>query len=147
MAMSLLVRCVAFSALLATTIAAIAAADGVRRVAAGQRAIERGHYLIEIAGCNDCHAAGSTPTAKLAEAPPDRRADELRNSPAGLAEDDWLRRARAAHRMPQPAAALRALSDTDLRALYRYARHLRTLPPAAAPAAPDRAAVALLAPP
>lgn len=121
MAMSLLVRCVAFGALLATT---IAAADGVRRV-----------------------AAGGTPTAKLAEAPPDRRADELRNSPAGLAEDDWLRRARAAHRMPQPAAALRALSDTDLRALYRYARHLRTLPPAAAPAAPDRAAVALLAPP
>jgi len=147
MVMAVLARCIAFGALLAATIAAIAAADGARRGAAEQRTIERGHYLVRIAGCNGCHGVGGTPNGTLVEAPPSGRADELRRLPAGIGEDEWLRRARAAHqRPPLPAAALRALSDNDLRTLYRYVRHLGSPPPDAPPAGPRGAAVALMSP-
>jgi hypothetical protein len=39
-------------------------------------------------------------------------------------EQAWLARARQPMRPPMPAASLRAMSDADLKAIYRYVRSL-----------------------
>ena len=45
-------------ALAAVTITGVAAADSARREGAQQNMIDRGRYLMKIAGCNDCHTPG-----------------------------------------------------------------------------------------
>ena len=41
-----------------------------------------------------------------------------------LSEDEWLVRATSPMRPPMPWFALRAMTDDDRRAIYRYLRHL-----------------------
>jgi hypothetical protein len=41
-----------------------------------------------------------------------------------LSEAQWLARARSPMRPPMPQAALSAMTDSDLRAIYRYIRSL-----------------------
>jgi mono/diheme cytochrome c family protein len=126
-------------ALAVLTITGVAAADAARRDGAQQNMIDRGRYLMKIAGCNDCHTAGYAPSGgnvpeaqwltgdALGWSGPwgTTYAANLRLVVAGMSEEDWVRRARSAqYRPPMPWFALRDMSDTDLRAAYRYIRSL-----------------------
>ena len=133
-------------AVAALTITGVAAADLARRDGAEQGMIERGRYLMRIAGCNDCHTAGyaqsggNVPEAQwltgdaLGWSGPwgTTYPANLRLVIAGMSEEEWIQRARAArYRPPMPWFALRDMSEADLRAAYRY---IRSLGPAGNPA-------------
>jgi mono/diheme cytochrome c family protein len=116
--------------------------------------VKRGRYLIAIAGCNDCHTPafamknGEVPEAQwltgdaLGWRGPwgTTYATNLRLSMQELSEQQWVAKAKQlTARPPMPWFNVRRMSDADLRALYRYVRHLG---PAGAPAPqyvpPDR---------
>lgn len=117
--------------------------------------IERGRYIVSTSGCNDCHtpgypeSGGKTPESKwltgdvLGWRGPwgTTYPSNLRLYFAGLSEAEWMKKARALPaRPPMPWFSLRDMSDRDLRALYRYARHLGPAgQPAPAYVAPDKA--------
>jgi mono/diheme cytochrome c family protein len=104
-----------------------------------RQALERGRYLTQIGGCNDCH----TPGYLLSEGNVDESrwltgdrfgwrgpwgttyAANLRLLLAGLTEDQWVLKARTLRaRPPMPWYTLNQMAEEDLRALYRYVRHL-----------------------
>ncbi len=102
-------------------------------------AIARGRYVVAIAGCNDCHtpnfapSGGKTPEAEwltgdaLGWRGPwgTTYAPNLRLSMPRLTEDEWLKKARTlSTRPPMPWFNLHYMSEADLRAIYRYVRHL-----------------------
>lgn len=101
--------------------------------------VERGRYLIKIAGCNDCHTAGYAPLGgKVAEAEwltgdalgwrgpwGTTYPVNLRLYMQTLTEEQWVKRAKTlATRPPMPWFNLHDMSSGDLRAIYRYVRHL-----------------------
>jgi len=126
-------------------IAVILFASWVSQAWAGQDDIRHGRYLIQISGCNDCHTAGFMQRdGQVAEA------DWLTGDamgwhgpwgttyPANLRllvqqvdEKSWVARARLPMRPPMPAPSLRAMTDDDLRAIYRYIKSLGAKGPAA----------------
>jgi mono/diheme cytochrome c family protein len=101
--------------------------------------ITRGRYLVKIAGCNDCHTAGYIMAAGKV---PEKEwllgdtlgwrgpwgttyASNLRLYMRDLTEMQWLHVARNKEmRPPMPWFNLRAMTDGDLSAIYRYIRHL-----------------------
>jgi mono/diheme cytochrome c family protein len=108
--------------------------------------VERGRYLVKIAGCNDCHTpnyalqGGQVPEALWLTG------DELgwrgawgttyptnlRLYFTQLSEEEWVQRAATlTARPPMPWFNVRDMSEPDLRSLYRY---VRALGPAGAPA-------------
>ena len=102
-------------------------------------AVERGRYLVRIAGCNDCHTAGYPQAAGLVPEGEWLKGDRLgwrgpwgttypgnlRLFAAGVTEQQWLDLARTArYRPPMPWFALRDMTDEDLVAIYRLLRHL-----------------------
>jgi mono/diheme cytochrome c family protein len=99
--------------------------------AADDPAVKRGQYLVQIGGCNDCHTAG------FKGAWGTTYAANLRLTLSGLTEDQWVTFARVPRRPPMPWFNLRDMSDTDLRAMYRFIRELgpkgERAPAAAAP--------------
>jgi len=101
--------------------------------------VARGRYVIEIAGCNDCH----TPNFPLknGEVPESEwltgdalgwrgpwgttYASNLRLYMQNLTEEQWIKTAKTLNvRPPMPWFNVRRMSTTDLRAIYRYVRHL-----------------------
>ena len=99
--------------------------------------IALGRYLVQTAGCNDCHSpgyiqqAGKTPenTWLTGDALGWRGpwgtsyATNLRLFMAGMNEQQWLQHARRMEpRPPMPWFNVRAMSDGDLRAIYRYVK-------------------------
>lgn len=101
--------------------------------------VDRGRYLVGIAGCNDCHTAsyrqqnGAVPEQDwlLGDDTGWRGpwgttyATNLRLYLQPLSEEQWLTVARnKPSRPPMPWYALRDMQDDDLRALYRYIRQL-----------------------
>jgi mono/diheme cytochrome c family protein len=108
--------------------------------------IHRGRYLIKIGGCNDCHTAGYAPTGGKVPEAQWLTGDILGfNGPWGttyptnlrlyfqdMAEAEWLKKGRSlSSRPPMPWFNVRAMSASDLRAMYRY---VRSLGPAGKPA-------------
>jgi mono/diheme cytochrome c family protein len=111
-----------------------------------QDAISRGRYVVAIGACNDCHTSGymavdgKTPEQDWLEGdtlgwqgpwgttyPPN-----LRKYFQTLDEESWLVVARKREFLPpMPTPSLRAMSDDDLRAVYRF---VRSLGPSGAPA-------------
>jgi len=108
--------------------------------------ISRGRYLIETAGCNDCH----TPGYGAKEGKVDEKlwltgdslgwagpwgttyASNLRLLLAGMTQKEWLAHARTMKpRPPMPWFNVRAMTDSDLKAIYAYTR---SLGPGGAPA-------------
>lgn len=96
-----------------------------------------GRYLVQTAGCNDCHSpgyaqqAGKTPESSwltgdaLGWRGPwgTSYATNLRLFLSTMDEAQWLKHARTKEsRPPMPWFNLRAMSDDDLRAIYRYVR-------------------------
>ncbi len=116
----------------------IGAAQAVEPVDTGQAQLERGRYLVRVADCNGCHtvgfaeSGGSIPeTDWLAGNPIGFRGPWGTTYPANLrlvaqqmSEAQWLARARGPMRPPMPQPALNAMTDRDLRAIYRYIRSL-----------------------
>ncbi len=106
---------------------------------AGQAAdIRHGRYLIQTSGCNDCHTTGymqkdgHVPEAEwLAGDALGWQGPWGTTYPANLRllfsrmdEKAWLVRARQPMRPPMPSPSLRAMSDADLKAIYRYVKSL-----------------------
>lgn len=121
--------------LLALALAAPAGAQSARPV----DAVDLGRYLVRTAGCNDCHSpgyaqqGGRTPEASwltgdgLGWRGPwgTTYPANLRLLVAGLDEEQWLQHVRTMRpRPPMPWYDLQAMSETDLRAIYRYVRQL-----------------------
>lgn len=106
---------------------------------ADEHLIERGRYLVQISGCNDCHTSGYLMApGKVAES------DWLKGDSLGwygpwgttypsnlrlvlprLSESQWLALARSAnYRPPMPNQTLYHMTDEDLRAIYQLVKHL-----------------------
>jgi mono/diheme cytochrome c family protein len=103
------------------------------------REIARGRYVVQTAGCNDCHtpgyglSGGKTPESEWLTGdslgwqgpwgttyPPN-----LRLYFNAISEKEWLKRAKSFEtRPPMPWFNVHAMSNADLRAMYRYIRHL-----------------------
>jgi mono/diheme cytochrome c family protein len=136
--------------LMAGHIAGVFAAD-VRpnEAAAGsvsKETIERGRYLVKVGGCNDCHTSGYGTSAGHVPEKQWLTGDKLgwqgpwgTTYPANLrllmsqiSEKEWLHRAHTAqYRPPMPWFTLHAMTNEDLRAMYRF---VRSLGPAGEPA-------------
>ena len=99
----------------------------------------RGHYLIVIAGCNDCHtpgfskSEGTLPESEWLTGDPvgwqgpwgTTYAVNLRLFMQAFSEEAWLKVSRIVRaRPPMPYWILRELSESDLRAIYRLIRGL-----------------------
>jgi mono/diheme cytochrome c family protein len=108
-------------------------------VAGDPASIQRGRYLVETAGCNDCHTAGYIPAAgKVPEAQwlkgdavgfrgpwGTTYPSNLRRYFAGVSEQAFIADARSGRmRPPMPWFNLAAMTDADLRAIHRYVRSL-----------------------
>jgi mono/diheme cytochrome c family protein len=116
--------------------------------------IKRGRYLVEIAGCNDCHTAGYAPSGGKVPEGEWLLGDALGwNGPWGttyatnlrlymqdLTEEQWVKKAKALNaRPPMPWFNVRAMTAGDLRAMYRYIRSLKPVgKPAPAYLPPDK---------
>lgn len=113
--------------------------------------IARGRYLVEIGGCNDCHTAGYGMSGGKV---PEKQwllgdqlgwqgpwgttyASNLRLSLSKMTEEQWVQFAKRQElKPPMPFWALRAMSTSDLRSIYRYVRTLQPLGEAAPAALP-----------
>ena len=128
------------AACLAVPVAALAKEDAQ---------LKRGRYLVEIGGCNDCHTPGYAPSGGKVPESQWLTGDRLGwHGPWGttyprnlrlyfqdLTEAQWLQKAKTLEtRPPMPWFDVRAMSTADLKALYRYIRHLG---PAGQPAPAD----------
>lgn len=111
--------------------------------------LKRGRYLVEIGGCNDCHTPGYAPSGGKVPESQWLTGDRLGwHGPWGtsyprnlrlyfqsLTEGQWLQKAKTLEtRPPMPWFDVRAMSTADLKAVYRYIRHLG---PAGQPAPAD----------
>lgn len=132
-----MVRTTIAAALLASmaVAAAPAAAQAKKKMPADAA---RGRYLVQIAGCNDCHTPGYAPSGgKVDEKlwltgdmlgwrgewgttyPPN-----LRLVAQSLTEDAFVKRARSSElRPPMPWFNVRAMTERDVRAIYRYLKY------------------------
>jgi mono/diheme cytochrome c family protein len=101
--------------------------------------VKRGRYLVQIGGCNDCHTpaypvkGGDVPEAEwltgdaLGWRGPwgTTYATNLRLYMQDLTEEQWIKKAKSLNaRPPMPWFNVRAMTTDDLRAMYRYIRHL-----------------------
>ena len=101
--------------------------------------VSRGRYIVITSGCNTCHTAlypihgGKVPEAewltgdKVGWRGPwgTTYATNLRLYMQDVSEDEWVKRGRnLSTRPPMPWFAIQAMTDEDLRALYRYVRSL-----------------------
>jgi len=101
--------------------------------------VKRGRYVVQIGGCNDCHTAGYAPSGgKVPEAQwlmgdalgwhgpwGTTYPTNLRLYFQNLTEDQWVKKAKTlSARPPMPWFNVREMSTSDLRAMYRYIRHL-----------------------
>lgn len=127
--------------------------------AADSKQVERGAYLVDVTGCNDCH----TPMYGQREGKVPKNEwligdqvgwygpwgtsypSNLRQRMHDMSEAQWVRYARTLKtRPPMPWMSLNAMSDDDLRALYQFIRSLGDsdsavpagLPPGQKPATP-----------
>ena len=131
-----------------TVVASIAADAPPRSIPKGPggRTIERGEYLVMITGCHDCHTPNflvnggkSTETEYLTGGKVGWRGPWGTTYPANLRlyfrncrrtnGSAWPRRFSA--RPPMPFFSLNAMSEGDVRAIYKY---IRWLGPAGVPA-------------
>jgi mono/diheme cytochrome c family protein len=134
----------------AAALALLACASGAAAASpprdASSRPIERGRYLVMIAGCNDCHTpnfltnGGKTPEKdRLTSGTLGWRGPWGTTCPVNLrlyfqemTEDQWVQVAKEIQRRPpMPYFSLNAMAEADVRAVYRY---IRNLGPAGVPA-------------
>lgn len=101
--------------------------------------VERGHYVVTIGGCNDCHTPGWGENGGKADASVLLTGNgegfrgpwgttypvNLRIFTEKMTEKEWIKTARTQKaRPPMPFWALNRMATGDLRAVYRYIRSL-----------------------
>jgi mono/diheme cytochrome c family protein len=101
--------------------------------------IERGRYLVKIAGCNDCHTPGYAASGGKVPQKQWLTGDQvgwrgpwgttypgnLRMFMQKLSEDQWVKLGHTTqYRPPMPWFVLRDMRSQDLRAIYQFIRHL-----------------------
>jgi len=113
--------------------------QGTRQTGGATSQVERGRYMVEIGGCNDCHTAGyANAGGKAAET--DRLKGDtlgyrgawgttyptnLRLTLSKMTEAQWLTYAKALMtRPPMPWFNVRAMTDDDLKAVYAYVKQM-----------------------
>jgi len=134
-----------------------APAEGPHVVAASD--IEAGRYLILTGGCNDCHtpgypqSGGKTPESEWLKGSGmgfmgpwgATYPHNLRRTVAGMTEDAWVEMLSTRESLPpMPWPSVRAMAESDKRALYRYIKSLplegdpapTALPPGQTPTTP-----------
>lgn len=104
-----------------------------------ESAVERGRYLVQMSGCNDCHTAGyllnegKVPENDWLEGNPlgwrgdwgTTYANNLRLFAAGMSQDEWVKMARELKRRPpMPWFAMNKMHEKDLVAIYQFLRYL-----------------------
>jgi mono/diheme cytochrome c family protein len=124
---------------LAVLLLAASLPAGAQQAEKVDAAVERGRYVVSIAGCNDCHTPNYAPSGgKVAEKDwltgdalgwrgpwGTTYAPNLRLSMPQMTEEQWVKKAKTlTTRPPMPWFNLHHMSDADLRAIYRYVRHL-----------------------
>lgn len=104
--------------------------------------VERGRYLVTVAGCNDCHTAGYPQS--MGQIPESEwlmgdalgwqgpwgttYAPNLRLSLSRFTPDEWVAFARNLQsRPPMPSFNLNRMSEDDLRAVHAFVRSLQPL--------------------
>jgi len=104
----------------------------------GDADIRHGRYLIATSGCNDCHTPGfMLKEGKVAESEwltgdvmgwqgpwGTTYPTNLRLLVGSMTAQQWLVRARQPTRPPMPSPSLQAMTDDDLRAIFRYVKSL-----------------------
>ena len=134
--------------------AVVLAAAPVHAQKSDDAQVKRGRYLVQIGGCNDCHTpgypekGGKVPEAQWLTGDAlgwhgpwgTTYATNLRLSLQDLSEDQWVKKAKTlTARPPMPWFNVRAMTTGDLRAMYRYIRHLGPAgKPAPASLPPDK---------
>lgn len=101
--------------------------------------VERGHYVVTIGGCNDCHTPGWSENGGKADASVLLTGDilgwhgpwgttypvNLRMYMEKLTEKQWIKTAKTLKaRPPMPFWSVNHMATGDLRAVYRYIRSL-----------------------
>ena len=101
--------------------------------------LARGRYVVQIGGCNDCHTPGYAMSGGKVPEKDWLVGDQLgwrgawgttypvnlRLYMQKLTEAQWVKTAKSIEtRPPMPWFVLHAMTDADLRALYRFVRHL-----------------------
>lgn len=100
--------------------------------------VTRGKYLVQVAGCNDCHTAGYAETGGKVEESKwllgDRLgwrgpwgttyATNLRLAVKEMTAEQFVARSRSPLRPPMPWFNLVAMRDGDVKAIYAYLKHL-----------------------
>jgi mono/diheme cytochrome c family protein len=101
--------------------------------------VDRGRYLVRIAGCNDCHTAGYAISAGKVDEKQwltgdalgwrgpwgTTYASNLRLLVQNMTEDQFLNHARSDQgRPPMPWFNVRDMTDDDVKAIYAYIKHL-----------------------
>jgi mono/diheme cytochrome c family protein len=101
--------------------------------------VERGRYIVHVAGCNDCHTPGYA--INEGDVPQEKwltgddfgwrgpwgttYGTNLRIFMNAISENQWIQLARTLRRRPpMPWFNLNAMSEDDLRALYHFTRAL-----------------------
>jgi mono/diheme cytochrome c family protein len=100
--------------------------------------IQRGQYLVQVAGCNDCHTAGYADAGGKVEESKWLTGDQLgwrgawgttyaanlRLAVKDMTPEQFMARARSPLRPPMPWFNLAVMRDGDLKAIYAYLKHL-----------------------
>ena len=128
--------------------AGAAAQQGARKMSAEAA---RGRYLVQIAGCNDCHTPGYASSAGKVDEKlwltgdhlgwrgpwGTTYASNLRLLVKDMTADQFTKHSRSELRPPMPWFAMRDMTDRDVKAIYAYLQH----------AGPAGAAAPLFVPP
>jgi len=130
--------------------------QGARQTGAANTQVERGRYIVEIGGCNDCHTKGYAEAGGKAAETDRLKGDalgyrggwgttyptNLRLTLSKMTEAQWLTYAKKLEtRPPMPWFNVRAMTDDDLKAVYAYIKQMPGGTGTAAPTflAPDKA--------
>ena len=112
---------------------------GAREKKKSDPQVARGLYLVQIAGCNDCHTPGYPESGGKVPEALWLTGDALgwrgpwgTTYPTNLrlymqdhTEEQWVKKGKTLNtRPPMPWFNVRDMSTADLRAVYRYIRHL-----------------------
>lgn len=133
------VLALACAAIPVSCLAAGTQAKSVATKPAGGKQVERGRYLVMIAGCNDCHTRNFLVTGGKTPEQDRLTGDALGwRGPWGttypvnlrlyfqdMTEEQWVHVAKEIQRRPpMPYFSLNAMAEADVRAIYKYIRYL-----------------------
>lgn len=113
--------------------------EALAKSGGSKKQVERGRYLIKIAGCNDCHTPGYT--MSNGDVPEEQwltgdilgwrgpwgttYGTNLRLYVKDMTEDGWVEAAQTLKSRPtMPWFNMNAMTEKDLRAVYQFIKHL-----------------------